>query len=321
MSHIKPLQSLYARVSKMDDPSCHQIAEELHNIIVKAEKNNKRIERIITQSDRQQMAIVQLNEELDAYKNHLEKKVEEELQKRKEQEDLLIEQSRLAAIAEMIDAVAHQWKQPLNLISMRSYLLLNDAQKHQCVSLETVTDFYDNISQQIQHMSETLDNFRSFFRPIEEAVPFSVKASIDSVLDLIRDDLYKHSIETNLHITEDFTLTGNPNEFKHIILNLISNAKDAFEQNNIMPRNITITIDGKNHFVAVEDNAGGIPPEVIEKIFEMHVTTKKEKGGTGVGLYLSQQIAQKHSGILRVENTGNGAKFIFSLKDDHDHHQ
>lgn len=320
MSHIKPLQSLYARISKMDDPSCRQIAEELHNIIVKAEKNNKRIERIITQSDRQQMAIVHLNEELDTYKNHLEKKVEEELQKRKEQEALLIEQSRLAEIAEMIDAVAHQWKQPLNLISMRSYLLLNDAQKHQSVAVETVSQFYDNITQQITHMVETLDNFRSFFRPIEKEIPFSVQSAMESVLDLIHDDLLKHSITTSLHTTEDFTLTGNPNEFKHIILNLVSNAKDAFEQNNIMPRNITITIDGNDRFVAIEDNAGGIPPEVIEKIFEMHITTKKEKGGTGVGLYLSQQIAKKHNGILRVENTGNGAKFIFSLKDDHDHH-
>ena len=321
MSYIKQLQSLYARVSNMDDSTCHLIANELQDILVSAEKNNKRINRIITQSDRQQMAIVHLNEELDAYKNHLEKKVEEELQKRKEQENLLIEQSRLAAIAEMIDAVAHQWKQPLNLISMRSYLLLNDAQKHQCVSLETVTDFYDNISQQIQHMSETLDNFRSFFRPIEKAVRFSVKSAIESVLDLIRDDLYKHAIETNLQITEDFILTGNPNEFKHIILNLVSNAKDAFEQNSITPRNITITIDGDTRLVTVEDNAGGIPPEVIEKIFDMHITTKKEKGGTGVGLYLSQQIALKHNGLLQVENTGNGAKFTFSLKDNHDHHQ
>ena len=321
MSYIKQLQSLYARVSNMDDTTCHVIAKELQDILASAEKNNKRINRIITQSDRQQMAIVHLNEELDAYKNHLEKKVEEELQKRKEQENLLIEQSRLAAIAEMIDAVAHQWKQPLNLISMRSYLLLNDAQKHQCVSLETVTDFYDNISQQIQHMSETLDNFRSFFRPIEKAVPFSVKAAIESVLDLIRDDLYKHSIETQLFVTQDFTLTGNPNEFKHIILNLVSNAKDAFEQNSITPRNITITIDGNTRLVTVEDNAGGIPPEVIEKIFDMHVTTKTEKGGTGVGLYLSHQIAKKHNGVLHVENTGNGAKFTFSLKDNHDHHQ
>lgn len=321
MSYIEKLQSLYTYVSTMDDPSYHMVAKELQDIIALAQKNNKRINRIITQSDRQQMAIVHLNEELDAYKNHLEKKVEEELQKRKEQESLLIEQSRLAAIAEMIDAVAHQWKQPLNLISMRSYLLLNDAQKHRQVSLETVTDFYENISQQIQHMSETLDNFRSFFRPIEDEITFSVKSAVDSVLELIHDDLYKHSIETTLHLREDFTLTGNPNEFKHIILNLVSNAKDAFEQNAIMPRHITITIDGKAGSIEVEDNAGGIPPEVIEKIFDMHITTKKKQGGTGVGLYLSQQIALKHNGKLYVENTKNGAKFTFSLKDTHDHHQ
>ncbi|SFV90583.1 PUTATIVE TWO-COMPONENT SENSOR [hydrothermal vent metagenome] len=321
MSYIEKLQSLYAHVSNIDDPSCHIVAKELQEIIALAQKNNKRINRIITQSDRQQMAIVRLNEELDAYKNHLEKKVEEELQKRKEQENLLIEQSRLAAIAEMIDAVAHQWKQPLNLISMRSYLLLNDVQKHPCVSLSTVTDFYENISQQIQHMSETLDNFRSFFRPIENAITFSVKSAVDSILELIRDDLYKHSIETTLHLREDFTLTGNSNEFKHIILNLISNAKDAFEQNGIMPRHITITIDAKTDSIEVEDNAGGIPHEVIEKIFDMHVTTKEKQGGSGVGLYLSQQIALKHNGRLYVENTKNGAKFTFSLKDTHDHHQ
>ena len=216
-SHIEQLQSLYTSVSKIDTPSCLQIADELREIIAKAKKNNKRIERIITQSDRQQMAIVRLNEELDTYKNHLEKKVEEELQKRKEQEALLIEQSRLAEIAEMIDAVAHQWKQPLNLISMRSYLLLNDAQKHQSVAVETVSQFYDNITQQITHMVETLDNFRSFFRPIEKEIPFSVQSAMESVLDLIHDDLLKHSITTSLHTTEDFTLTGNPNEFKHII--------------------------------------------------------------------------------------------------------
>ncbi len=312
MKQKKELQELLHIISESNDPIYQNTAKEIEKLFAQKEK---RLQRIIDHSDRQQMAIVHLNEELDEYKDHLEKKVQEEMAKRKAQETLLIEQSRLAAIAEMIDSVAHQWKQPLNLISMQTYILLLKANKKEVITQEIIADFNKELMKQVHHMVDTLDNFRSFFRPATEAETFSAKESVDSVMDLIRDDLMENRIKTSIEVKKDFDLYGNSNEFKHILLNLISNTKYAFNDNAVEQRVLYINILGDNKSIEVVDNAGGIPENIIDRIFDMHVTSKGDKG-TGIGLYMVQQIAHKFQGEMSVENVEDGAKFIFRLKEN-----
>jgi len=314
MKYNKKFNQIIEKLSSLDNSGNQSIKEEITTLVNLYKKKDERLNKIIKLSDKQQMAILELHEELDSYKKHLEKKVEEEIQKRIAQEELLFEQSRLAAIAEMIDAVAHQWTQPLNILSMQIDILKLEANENNGVSPQIINRFKKDTFLQIRHLIDTLKNFRQFFTPIKEAKPFSVKNEIDSVLKLIKDEMIKYVIDIEVHADKDFRIIGNANEFKHIILNLISNTKYAFLKNNTKNRKITIKILGKERKLEFIDNAGGIPSNIIDRIFDIRVTTKGEEG-TGIGLYMSAQIAKKHHGELLVENLPNGAKFTFELKD------
>ena len=313
MKYNRKFQEILARLDRIDDEECQSLKEEIAILSDIYEKKDSRLNKIIKLSDKQQRAILELNEELDSYKNNLEEKVQKEIAKRKQQEDLLFEQSRLAKIAEMIDAVAHQWVQPLNIIWMSTELLTLEAKKNNGVSPKRVQEFKETSSTQIDHLLKTLNNFRDFFRPIKEQTAFHLTKTIQSVLDLVSDDLIKHSIEVTCNIEKDFVLIGNENEFKHILLNLISNSKYAFLENKIAHRKISINILPDEKKLEYIDNAGGIADDVITTLFDMHTSTKG-LDGTGIGLYMSQQIAKKHQGELIAENFSDGAKFTFIYK-------
>ncbi len=287
-----------------------QLKENLEILLTDYKRKSKRLDRIIAQSDKQQNALLHLNEELDRYKNHLEERVEQEIKNRQEKEKMLFQQSKLAAMGEMIDAVAHQWKQPINIISMQVEMLKFEFEEG-IVDEDYISTFQENISRNIQHMINTLDEFRTFFRPNKNIAPFSVREMIDKVLLLIKDELIKNKISVEINEIANFEINGIENELKHLVLNIISNAKDAFNDNNIKNRKITINID--KNIIEIVDNAGGIPPNIIDDIFKANVTTKAEGKGTGIGLYMSSQIATKHNGTLEVENVENGAKFIFKI--------
>ena len=289
--------------------------DELKAILKDYQKLSKRFDRIIKQSDAQQLATMKLNEELDSYKNYLEEKVKDEIEKRQEKEKILFQQSKLASMGEMIDAVAHQWSQPLNTISA---YVANIALHSQLGNLdnEMVEEFEEGISKQIKHMVDTLNEFRSFFRPAKENVDFDARHMIDTVLLLTKDEFIKNNIKIIVNEEQSFTLNGIENEFKHLVINIINNAKDACVDNNIQDRKIIINIKEDEEYKKIEfiDNAGGIPEDVIGKIFSVNFTTKVEGKGTGIGLYMSSQIAQKYHGKLDVENVDDGAKFVFSYK-------
>lgn len=314
MKYNKKFEKILAKLETIDDEECQSLKQEIEVLSAIYKKKDERLYKIIKLSDKQQMAILELNEELDSYKNNLEKRVQEEMEKRVIQEELLFEQSRLAAMAEMIDAVAHQWMQPLNILHMNIDFLDFKAEEKGVVSAEKVKEFKENSFTQIHHLIDTLNNFRQFFRPAGEQQSFFVSQTVQSVANLIKDELIKHNIDLSVYIKKDFLVIGNENEFKHIILNLISNAKYAFMENKIEDKKIVINIFGDTNTIEVIDNAGGINEEIIDNIFDMHVSSKG-KEGSGIGLYMSAQIAKKHNGELRVENIDNGAKFTFQSKD------
>lgn len=231
------------------------------------------------------------------------------------QDQLIMQQSKMAAMGEMIDAIAHQWKQPLNVINMGA----SELEMNLNFGFETTEDELKelavNIQEQISHLLNTLEEFRSFLRPDKPKEKINISKLIESVFLLLKDDLTNYGIKTS--ITGDKTLEVDVivNEVKHIFINLITNARDAFIQNNIKDKTLDFHISQKKEFVSIEvkDNAGGIPPHVIDDIFKANVTTKEEGKGTGIGLYMSTQIAQKNNGSLSVENIPNGAKFTLKI--------
>lgn len=228
------------------------------------------------------------------------------------QEKILIHQSKLAAMGEMLDVIAHQWKQPLSVMKMYVEMLKYGYQDG-LMNEEFINSYVDKFNNQINHAIHTLDEFRLFFRPNTDEKEFSMAEVIKSTLLLVKDEFIKNTVEFHLDIDVEANIIGNANEFKHIILNIINNAKDAFIENNIQSRTILIKIDKTTEYIALEisDNAGGIPESIIDDIFKQNVTTKAEGKGTGVGLYISSQIAEKVGGKLSVSNIENGAKFTF----------
>ena len=236
---------------------------------------------------------------------------------------MLVQQSKMAAMGEMMDAVAHQWKQPLNSISMMTDMLRDDF-KDGLVDEEYINDMTETTHMQIAHMVNTLSEFRNFFRPAQDSKDFLVSECIDSVQILMKDELLKNSINLTIDIQNDITIFGLINEFKHLFLNLLSNSIDAYNENalkdtashNIKSREIIIRsyIKEESGIIEFEDNANGIPAHVIADIFKPNVTTKADGKGTGIGLYMSSQIVQKHSGVIDVKNINSGAMFTITIK-------
>ena len=252
--------------------------------------------------------------ELDDINHNLEKRIDDEVQMREANHKLYEQQAKMAAMGEMMDAVAHQWKQPLNALSMMTDMLQGDFQSGS-VTQEYIDELTTDARGQIEHMVTTLNEFRNFFRPKSEKESFGIKRCIQSVLVLVNDEFMKNSINIHVQSTKEVLLYGIENEFKHLVLNIINNAKDAFNERDVKNRDIFITFyQEDNHInIEIEDNAGGIPESVIHDIFKPEITTKEKDKGTGIGLYMSMQIAQKLGGSLSVVNTEKGALFQLEI--------
>lgn len=245
---------------------------------------------------------------------HLDKRDLAIQKSREKQDKLLQQQSKMASMGEMMDAVAHQWKQPLNSISMMNDMLLDDF-KDSIVDETYIKDMTQTIQHQIEHMVSTLNEFRTFFRPSKDLKDFSLQICLKSVQVLMKDELLKNQINIKTETEEDISIFGEINEFKHLFLNLINNSIDAFNEKKIQKREIYITAKSENEdtIIRYEDNAGGIPQEILGDILKPNVTTKEEGKGTGIGLYMSSQIVQKHQGTLEVANSDVGAVFTIRL--------
>ena len=231
------------------------------------------------------------------------------------QNKMLKQQSKMASMGEMLDSVAHQWKQPLNAITMYLELLKSDFEDG-LVDKAYIDEMQEGTQNQIEHMMTTLQEFRNFFRPNHAIEDFNLLKLTNSVLLLTKDEFLKNQINIVVQINENITLHGNQNEFKHLIINIINNAKDAFNEKEITNRQINIkaTQDAKNVLITIEDNAGGIPPDALEHIFEANFTTKAKDKGTGIGLYMSTKIIEKMSGTIKAENINEGACFYITVK-------
>jgi len=230
--------------------------------------------------------------------------------------DKIIEQqSRMAAMGEMIDAVAHQWKQPLNAISMIIDMLKTDFKDSQDVDYAYITELDSTVHLQIDHMVTTLNEFRNFLRPSTKNETFYIQTAIDNVRILMKDELITQNVHLNLNIDETIKIFGNRNEIKHLFINIINNAIDVFNERDIQHRGITINCYSEYNkiYIEIEDNAGGVPQDIIADIFKPNVTSKANGKGTGIGLYMSTQIVEKNNGSINVHNSEVGAFFTIIL--------
>jgi signal transduction histidine kinase len=245
----------------------------------------------------------------------LEEKVKDEVIKNKEQEKLLVKKEKIAALGEMMDAIAHQWKQPLNVIKIEMDQLNILMEFEENISNEDIQKTQKVVNSQIDHLITTIDEFRQFFRPNQKRSSINIKNSLASVESLMKNVLLANKIKVTINCDENIEYELIETEFKHIFINLLSNAKDAFIENNIENREIKIDVEktNKDFKIIIEDNAGGIPKYIIEDIFRANVTTKDEGKGTGIGLYLVTQIIEKLQGKIYVQNISGGAKFTIEL--------
>lgn len=250
--------------------------------------------------------------ELRRFNETLEQRVVEEAAKSREKDHMLIQQSRLAAIGEMIGNIAHQWRQPINALTL---LLANikDAYEHNELDKAYLDKSVHNGQKIIQRMSTTIDDFRDFFRPNKEKDFFNVNETVADVLRIMEAAFKNSNITISVQRSESVMAYGFHNEYAQVLINLLANSKEAIQEQKIADGRISIGISRHEGLsvVDVEDNAGGIPPGVLSKIFDPYYTTKEK--GTGIGLYMSKVIIENNmGGTIKACNIDGGAKFTIA---------
>lgn len=230
-----------------------------------------------------------------------------------EQERMLIRQSRLAAMGEMIGNIAHQWRQPLNALGM---LLFNIKDAYQSNTLDAtyMNQAFADGNRMVQNMSTTIRDFSNFFRPDKEPTIFSALEQIQETITLVESSFQHSQISIHIDAPTDLKLMGFPNEYSQVLLNLLSNAKEAILARTQLFSgrvDIALTQQDGNGCVSVRDNGGGIPVDILDRIFDPYFSTKEK--GSGIGLYMSKMIIERnmHGGIT-ARNIEGGAEFIIT---------
>jgi signal transduction histidine kinase len=216
----------------------------------------------------------------------------------------LLQQSRSSAMGEMIENIAHQWRQPLSAIStIASGSKLR--KKMNLITDDEVLESYDKIMNHTKHLSTTIDDFRSFFKQDTNKTIFSIKNVINQCKSLSDASYKSNNIILSIDIKDDIEIEGSYGEMSQVILNILNNAKDVLIEKNYEEKIVKITaykIKDK-YCISIHDNAGGVPSDIINKIFEPYFTTKHKSQGTGIGLFMSKEIITKHfKGSIEIVN-------------------
>ena len=230
-------------------------------------------------------------------------------------DELLAKQSRFAALGEMISMIAHQWRQPLTGMGMSVNNLLLDVELGE-LNEKNLQKKLERISTQISYLSNTIDNFKNFFKPTLKSQVVEIKKLIEDACSIIESSLKSSGIIIDIYIDETLTLSTKKNDLTQIVLNLIQNSMDAYKEVDMKVKKIEITVlgDSKHVSIIVKDYAGGIPSEILENIFDPYFSTKDAKNGTGLGLYMSKMIVEDHlSGHLNVVVKENSSIFTIVL--------
>ncbi|MDX4061962.1 HAMP domain-containing sensor histidine kinase [Aliarcobacter skirrowii] len=253
----------------------------------------------------QEKIVEKKTKELKELNNNLEQKIKLEVAKNRKKDIIMFQQARFASLGEMLNNIAHQWRQPLGSITMiiQSFQTKMRVNK---LSPEFVEQKVKDALLLAQNMSNTLDDFKNFFSPNRSKNSFFIKDCVEHSIELSKYFLNKENIKIDLIVKKDKKITTFYNELSHTLLNIISNSKDALVSSvNKNDRIIKIIVNSKKNFLFINiiDNGGGVPDDILPKIFEPYYTTKYKSAGTGIGLYMSKQIIEKHlNGEISCKN-------------------
>ncbi len=272
------------------------LSQSLKNMIQRIEDSKKEIEQKV--QDR--------TKELNDLNNNLELIVKEKTKENVKQLEAMQEQSKMASMGEMIGAIAHQWRQPLNEIGIAIQNLKYDYEDG-VIDKEFLDKFIKSNKEVIRFMSSTIDDFRNFYRVDKTKELFDVRDAIDKTLSLQMAQLTNNDISISIE-GESFMINGFRNEFLQVILNIINNAKDALLESKVKDAKIVIKLVDRS--IIIRDNAGGIEDKILNRIFEPYFTTKEQGKGTGMGLYMSKMIIEENmQAKLSARNNEGGAEF------------
>ncbi|NWF66664.1 MAG: PAS domain-containing sensor histidine kinase [Campylobacterales bacterium] len=261
----------------------------------------------------------EMQKQLEELNNNLQEEVKKELNIRREQEQIMIQQSKMATMGEMMGMIAHQWRQPLNAVGLLIQSF-EDIYEDGELDETTIRELIKKSMNHIEFMSKTIDNFRNFFRVSKDKTNFNLKSAILYTYEILEAQLEQLNIKTILNLEDDIEAFGLQNEFKQTILNILNNAKDAILEKKEIDKEyegvieITVLKDGANIKIIIKDNANGIKQEILNKIFEPYFSTKDESVGTGIGLYMSKMIIERNmNGKLDVISKEGDTRFIITL--------
>lgn len=271
----------------------------------------------ITQKIKYQKAIDNTYKQLKKINKHLKTKIEKEVRKNKEKDEQLFAQSKLAAMGDMIGNIGHQWRQPLNIISTTASSIKINQELNQ-YDVKSLAKDMDVIMEQTLYLSKTIDTFMNFIKEKKEYKEVNIKQTIESTIKIVRKSLENNFIDLthNLQTVKDICLYTIQAELQEVLINIISNAKDAIIQTNGKNGAIILNVyPSKNRVtITIEDNGGGIDEKSLPRIFEPYFTTKHQSQGTGLGLHMSYRIiTQSLHGEIYAINANKGAKFFIHL--------
>lgn len=265
----------------------------------------------ITERKRAELSLAQKQQQLEELNRSLEQRVTQTVDELRRKDRLLIQQSRHAAMGEMINNIAHQWRQPLNNIGL---IIQNLQLQYEAGEMDArqMAEEVGKAMDIIAYMSRTIDDFRNFFHQDKEHQTFVINEVVSHSLDFLLPGLKSSGISVECREEPDVTADGYPREYMQALLNIINNARDALLERKISKPLISVRIFRENgrSVVTIHDNAGGISDDVFPKIFDPYFTTKEQGKGSGIGLYMSKTIIEKNiNGALTARNIDGGVEF------------
>ncbi|MBL0225986.1 MAG: HAMP domain-containing protein [Geobacteraceae bacterium] len=266
------------------------------------------LEEEISERQAAQEDLAEKQQLLESLNLTLEERIAAAVKELRRKDEALIQQNRMAAMGEMINNIAHQWRQPLNLIS----LIVQGLPKAQDLSQEKLDHEIERIMDVIMHMSQTIDDFRYFFRQDKEKSRFTANQAVAKAVEFIIPSMIDKGIGISVVEEPEVAIFGYSNEYAQVLLNIFSNAKDALVERNVAEPHIRVDISraDERSVVTITDNGGGISSEILPRIFDPYFTTKDKMHGTGIGLYMSKIIVEQNmGGSLTAENVEGGALF------------
>jgi signal transduction histidine kinase len=270
------------------------------------------LERALMREAAQSQVLQDALAELTAYRKQLEEQVEAGLKEISLKDKMLLQQAKMASMGEMVAIIAHQLKQPLNMIALVTQDA-KDAYRFGDLDGAKIDTLSDKTLKSVRFMSETIDGFRHFLDPHKKKQVFSLKESIGKAMEIVGPGLKQDDVHVDIQ-GDDALLFGVPSEMQQVLINLLVNARDAIMEHKAQNRGIEVVLNdkGKNIRMAVQDHAGGVPEELMDTLFGSFVTSKG-KQGTGMGLYMVKMIVESLGGKVTARNIGDGACFTIEL--------